>query len=141
MIGTGRTALEAMVNAGMSDPAIAASLGVSARTVLRWRIRDGLASQWQPPVPEHGTMVRYRPPYGCRCDACRRANAASQTTYRNQAQAVTRPTAIRGHRPWTPEEDAVVMGPGGNAAKALQLGRTHNAVVQRRTVLNNRSTS
>jgi hypothetical protein len=130
--------LATLVARGLSDPAIGDALGVSSRTVLRWRRREGLASQWRPPVPPHGSIVRYRPPHRCRCVPCRHANVEAMTAYRAQAQAITAPSATRGYRPWTPEEDAVVLGPGGTAAKAVQLGRTYNAVVQRQTILRKR---
>ena len=75
-------ALPALVDEGLSDTEIADVLGVSARTVLRWRSRAGLASRWTPTPPSHGTERRYR--RGCPCAPCRAANAAAVARYRRR---------------------------------------------------------
>jgi uncharacterized protein YjcR len=66
--------LRDLVAAGYSDAQIADRIGVSARSVRRWRRRDGLRSQWAPQDPQHGTRSRYNK--GCRCDPCKEANSA-----------------------------------------------------------------
>ncbi len=43
--------LTGLVSAGLADVEIAELLGVSTRTVLRWRKRAGLQSRW---TPGHG---------------------------------------------------------------------------------------
>jgi hypothetical protein len=133
-VGTGQTALAAMVDAGMSDAAIADSMGVSDRTILRWRQRDGLASQWGREAA-YGGLTRYRK--GCRCDRCAQANRDAQAEFRRHAQKVTGPRAARGGMPWTPEEDALLLSSeGGSAmAKAIQLRRTYSSVANRLNVL------
>lgn len=67
------------VDMGQSDPEIADAVGVSSRTVLRWRRKLSLASRWTPPVPEHGTPGRYK--RGCTCETCRRGHAARHAAY------------------------------------------------------------
>ena len=74
--------LPAYVRAGLSDAEIADELGVSPRTVRRWRAAAGLSSSWTPTPPQHGTPARYR--RGCRCTPCRGAQAARQGTYRRR---------------------------------------------------------
>ena len=74
------TALAELVEAGLSDAEIAEALEVSARTVLRWRKRDGLPSRWTPTPPAHGTTSRYR--RGCRCKPCSAANTTAARQYR-----------------------------------------------------------
>ena len=73
-------ALPLLVDAGLSDPQIADLVGVSSRTVLRWRKQAGLPSRWTPTPPAHGTEARYR--RGCRCRPCTAANTASAARYR-----------------------------------------------------------
>jgi hypothetical protein len=73
-------ALADLVEAGLSDVEISELLGVSSRTVLRWRKRDRLPSRWTPTPPSHGTDARYR--RGCRCKPCKAAHATGQRTYR-----------------------------------------------------------
>lgn len=71
-----------LVAEGLSDPEIAAVVGVTARTVLRWRKSAGLASRWTPITPAHGTEARYR--RGCRCKPCTAANTATCARYRKR---------------------------------------------------------
>lgn len=121
--------LQSMVAAGMSDPAIARALGVSSRTVLRRRIRLGLPSKWQPELAPHGTRAAYH--RGCRCDPCKAANAAAQREYVEQLAGRV-PTTDRARRPWTAEEDAVLLaGDGTLAQRAMRLGRTYAAAKRR----------
>lgn len=68
-----------LVDMGMSDTEIADRVGVSPRTVLRWRGKLSLPSRWTPPVPEHGTPGRYA--RGCICLECRAGNAARHLAY------------------------------------------------------------
>jgi hypothetical protein len=119
---------------GKSDAELAEVYGVTDRTILRWRQRDGLASQWGREAA-HGGLTRYRK--GCRCDRCAQANRDAQAEFRRHAQKVTGPRAARGGMPWTPEEDALLMSPeGGSAmAKAIQLRRTYSSVANRLNVL------
>lgn len=126
--------LRELVAAGMSDPAIARRLGVSSRTVLRWRQREGLSSQWQPELPAHGTVARYhatktRP--GCHCDDCRAANTAAMRQYVAQLRDRV-PATERRSTSWTPADDAVLLaGDGTLADRARQLGRTYAAAKRR----------
>ena len=71
-----------LVSAGYSDAEIADAIGVSARSVRRWRRRAGLRSQWTPTPPQHGTRARYVK--GCRCAPCTDAN----TSYHRQSRAL-----------------------------------------------------
>lgn len=74
-----------LVAMGMSDPEIADQVGVSSRTVLRWRGKLSLPSRWTPPVPEHGTPGRYK--RGCTCDECRRGHARRHALYMSRRNA------------------------------------------------------
>lgn len=119
-----------LVDAGWSDRRIADRLGVSARTVLRWRGRLGLASRWTPEVPPHGNVSRYR--RGCRCSACASANVAAAAEWRQTYQTSTRPTATRHRARWTPQEDTYLLEhPGTVAGAARALGRTYQACAER----------
>lgn len=124
-----RAALWRLASQGMSDPQIAARLGVSARTVLRWRIASGIPSQWTPPTPVCGTLAAYR--HGCRCDLCNRANAAHLRAY--VATQQSRTAGGRNWRlPWTPAEDRTALAwTGTRSDLALHLGRTYSGVTQR----------
>lgn len=68
-----------LVDMGMSDPEIADRVGVSSRTVLRWRRKLNLPSRWQPVRAPHGTDSAYHA--GCRCLDCRAAHAAYQSSW------------------------------------------------------------
>lgn len=119
------------VEQGLSDSQIAARLGVSSRTVLRWRQRLGLASTWVAHVPGHGTKSRYRGTARvrpCRCAKCRRANAQEQLRYVADAQRRTA-LATRWATPWTPEDDATLLDAslGALVDRAALLGRTYRA--------------
>lgn len=134
---TDRTGYDRLVAQGLSDPQIAARYGVSARTVLRWRIRDGLASRWQPQLAAHGT-----PACGARgCDRpeCIAAHRADATARRHAYLAdMTRQTlpAARSHQPWTlADDDELLNGPGTILERALRLGRTYRACELRLQVL------
>ena len=43
----------------VSNADVAEEYGVTARTVLRWRVRYGIPSTYTRPEPEHGTTARY----------------------------------------------------------------------------------
>lgn len=76
-------ALLEAVAAGLSTQETADRLGVSTRTVRRWRSR--LSARWTPTPPAHGTRARYRGTPtrpGCSCRACRAANAAETAQHR-----------------------------------------------------------
>lgn len=125
--------LRALVAQGLSDPAIAARLNVTARTILRRRHALGIGTQWQPPLPPHGTVTRYGKPHKCRCRACTKANTEAQRDYRATMQGVTVPTAHATQRPWTPQEDAQLMDSTlSTAALARALGRSWDATRKRR---------
>ena len=64
--------LRRLVAEGMSDAQVADAFGVSSRTVLRWRIAFGIASEWTPELAPCGTKASYA--RGCRCGDCRHAN-------------------------------------------------------------------
>ena len=114
------------VGQGLSDAQVADRFGVSGRTVLRWRIRYGIASQWTPSESPHGTTARYRA--GCRCQACRAATARARRLYVAKANRATA-AAPRWREPWTPDEDAYLMDAthGSVLERALALGRTYTA--------------
>lgn len=78
-----RALVAEMATAGFRDTEIAETIGVSAQTVLRDRKLLGLLPVW---VWRHGTHSGYR--HGCRCDECRRANAASHRAYMHRAGRV-----------------------------------------------------
>lgn len=124
-------ALLEAVEQGLSDSQIAARLGVSDRTVLRWRQRLGIASTWTAHVPDHGTMGRYKGTASvkpCRCTRCRRANSQEAAKYRSDAQRRTA-LATRWSTPWTPEDDATLLDAslGTLVERAALLGRTYVA--------------
>lgn len=127
------------VELGLSDPQIAARLGCSARTVLRWRIRLGIPPAWTYSVPAHGTISRYRGTAQvepCRCDPCRAANNRARLDYLADAQRRTI-RAPRWQAPWTPQEDAILLDAslGTVVDRANRLGRTYSAATQRLTRL------
>lgn len=132
------TRLRELVAQGLSDPAIAPQLGVSARTVLRWRHALGIGSEWVPPLPPHGTATRYQRPHRCRCVACRAANTAAMVEWREAQQRVTAPMARRSTEPWTAAEDAQLLDSDLTvAALARNLGRSYDATRKRRERLRN----
>ena len=119
-----------LVDAGWSDRRIADRLGVSSRTVLRWRGRLGLASRWTPEIPPHGNVSRYR--RDCRCSACVAANVSATAEWRRTYQTSTRPTAVRHRARWTPQDDAFLLEHTGTVAGAARaLGRTYAACNER----------
>ena len=65
---------------GLSAQETAERLGVSARTVRRWRSQYVTPSAWTPTPPAHGTRSRYQA--GCSCAPCRAANAAYTAAHR-----------------------------------------------------------
>lgn len=132
-----RSELAPLVDAGMSDQEIADRLGVSARTVLRWRKRLDLASRWTPATSPHGTLHRYRR-LGCTCTACRAANAAARAKHADRLTRATAATAYRAFEPWTPAEDAVALAHTPLDASRL-LGRSWSACCNRRTLLRRRA--
>lgn len=76
-------ALDALVEAaelGLSARETADRLGVSERTVWRWRSQTRLPWSYCPPEAPHGTRTRYR--HGCDCTPCRAANAAVTAAHR-----------------------------------------------------------
>lgn len=122
---------------GMSDPAIARELGVSARTILRDRHRLGIGSEWMPTKPPHGTTTRYGAPHGCRCRECTRANSADHRAWREAHKRVTVASDNAG-QPWTEAEDKwLTEAPPSSttAALARQLGRSYDATRKRRDKL------
>lgn len=123
--------LARLVAAGLSDREIGEALDVSARTVLRWRKRAGLPSQWERAEPRHGGQTRYRPPYRCRCAACVVGN---RDRTREEVRRANKRTALapRYGARWTPDEDRVILLTPSNVAAALALGRTYSAVRERR---------
>lgn len=132
--------LRELVAAGLSDPAIAARLGISARTVLRRRHRLGIGSAWKPPLPPHGTARRYGNPHRCRCRACREANTAEHREWAAAQQRVTRGASNAGS-PWTDAEDATIRAASpdvSTAALARELGRSYDATRKRRDRLRDR---
>lgn len=125
------------VDQGMSDAEVADRFGVSGRTVLRWRIRYGIPSQWVPLGSPHGTPARYRA--GCRCASCRAATARARRLYVARAQRTTA-AAPRWREPWTRREDAYLLDPANGSVieRALALGRTFDAATLRLRRLNGR---
>ena len=81
------------VDMGQSDSEIADAVGVSSRTVLRWRRKLSLASRWTPPVPEHGTPGRYA--RGCTCDVCRMSETRRKRAYVGTRTDTSRSTDTR----------------------------------------------
>jgi len=132
--------LRDLVMAGYSDTEIADRLGVSPRTVLRWRKRAGLPSMWAPQlVPCGTTTAGYR--RGCRCQPCRDVHAAAQARTEAVYAALTR-RAGRAYEPWSAEDDAIVQDTTLTVVqRAQRLERTYEACVQRLTVLRRRPTA
>lgn len=60
-----------LARAGKTDGEIASELGVSSRTVLRWRKAAGVPAGWTPPEATHGKKATYN--RGCRCAPCTEA--------------------------------------------------------------------
>lgn len=126
--------LRALVEQGLSDPAIGQATGLSGRTIMRHRHRLGIGTQWAPPLPPHGTARRYGNPHKCRCRACCEANTDAQRDWRQAQQRVTRAAANYG-RAWTPAEDAALRDAPAElttAALARALGRSYDATRKRR---------
>ena len=121
---------------GYSDPEIGAQLGVSARTVLRWRQDAGIESMWVATRKEtqHGTESGYRT-HGCRCLPCRTANSRATAERQDAYQRETSRTATRHLEPWSPADDAVLLTRSAYDA-ALVLQRTYYSVRNRRQHLN-----
>lgn len=130
-----RQYLERDVAAGLSDPAIADKLHVSARTVLRWRIRLGLESRWTPPRAQHGTVSRYDT---CKCPLCRKANSEATRVYMAAANR-RHPTPNAGN-PWSAQDEAVVVDDtlGPISVRARRLGRTYGACLERIRLIRSR---
>lgn len=124
-----RSQLQQLVNAGLSDQEVADKLGVSSRTILRWRKRYRIRSQWTPPVPEHGTAGRYG--RGCSCTECLNYNSVYQLAYERRRNLESIPTAHRQYEPWTAAEDATVLAHTPAEAAPL-LGRSWHACRVRR---------
>lgn len=129
-----RPQLVRLVQAGYSDAEIAEKVGVSDRTVLRWRKKYGLASQWVPATLPCGTLANYR--RGCRCEDCRAANAESISVYQAAFQARTR-LAPRQTTFWTQGEDSYLLDPanGTIVERARVLGRTYYGARERLRLL------
>lgn len=124
--------LRRLAGDGLSDPAIAAVLGRSARTILRWRQRWGIPSSWAPARAECGTESAYAA--GCHCPACRAANVEATRRRRAACNALT--PNVRAGAPWTPQDDAYLLrGPGTLLARARALGRTYVACEARLVIL------
>lgn len=124
--------LRSLVEQGLSDAAIASRMGVTSRTVLRWRTAHGIASQWQPERAPHGTIACYQ--RGCRRPECKAANADEQRLWRAAMSRVDTPH--NEHAPWTPEDDQVLLhGDGTVASRARRLGRSYVAASLRLTKL------
>lgn len=138
LLPTYRPFLERDVAAGLSDPAIAAKLGVSERTVLRWRIRAGLPSQWKPAVPAHGTVTRYASPHRCRCPLCREANRVAHDEYMRSANR--RHATPNAGAAWTAQDEAVLLDDtrGPLSVRARELGRTYGACLERLRLIRSR---
>ena len=115
---------------GVCDPDIAAAIGITPRSVLRWRTNAGIPSTWTPPPPPHGRPGRYA--RGCHCRTCQRAHAARQALWRAAQQSRSR-RAPRWGMPWTPDEDAQLLALGVTAGPTL--GRTFSACANRLTHL------
>lgn len=129
-----RERLEALVARGLSDAQIARLERVDPRTVLRWRGRLGIASQWRTERrARHGTTTRYAD--GCHCRDCRAANAAAQLRHKRRQNARTAHAPSYG-LPWSAEADnELLRGTGTVLDRALRLGRTYSACTQRLEVL------
>lgn len=120
-----------LVELGLSDPEVARRLGVSARTVLRWRKSLELPSQWQPERPPHGTTSRYRTCELGPCAECRAANVRAHTDYVRARNAAT--PAPNAGKPWTADELELLRDDtaGSVAVRAMRLGRSYGACLQR----------
>lgn len=55
--------------------------------------------------------------------------------YQEEQQQKTRLTAVRKSRPWTQEDDRVLITGGASTALALKLGRTYGGVIARKHTL------
>lgn len=120
--------LRELAAAGLSDAAIADRVGKSSRTVLRWRVRHGIASSWAPELAPCGTESAYH--RGCRCAPCRAANSGATRRRRQLGNRLT--PAPRSGEPWTPAEDLeLVEGTGTLLERARRLGRSYVAAEQR----------
>lgn len=125
--------LRELAGQGLSDPAIAKRMNVSARTILRRRHRLGIGSEWKPPLPPHGTARRYGAPHGCRCRQCNEANTQQAREWRAAQQRATEAHAVRVGEPWTADEDRQLLAADATtAALARKLGRSYDATRKRR---------
>lgn len=127
MVKALRDRLVELAAQGLSDAQIGARVGIHARTVLRYRRRWSIASNWQPSAPAHGTNACYAA--GCDRTECRAAGAAYQREHRTRTQYLSR-DAPRYGLPWTPDEDAALQELGAVTA-SRSLARTY-AGCQRR---------
>lgn len=116
------------VQQGRTDRDIARQLGVSDRTILRWRQAAGIPTAWTgtPLTADHGTPGRHA--RGCRCDVCRLAHNARMRDYMLSMRALT-PPGPRHRQPWTDEDDAILTDTtrGSITDRALILGRSYAA--------------
>lgn len=128
--------LRQLVAAGYSDADVAARLGVSSRTVLRWRAAAGIASQWRPEPAKHGT--RSCAANGCQRPECLAAAARAVREYLRRKNAET--PAARRYEPWTPADDELLLDDtrGTVLDRALLLQRSYGACLQRRRILTRR---
>lgn len=75
-----KTVLQLLVDEKLSDVEISNALGVSSRSVQRWRSQYDLPSKWEPKRAPHGTAARYQNGR-CRCEPCTKANTEQCRKY------------------------------------------------------------
>lgn len=142
-------------SAGWTMNEISAEINISLpviRRALRSKGIDTSAHMTRDRSRDHGSWRAYED--GCRCEECLRGHA---TRMQRQFEAVNASVparvpknrdharqeasqvhAIHRGEPWTPEEVLACVKPDGPLAQvALDLGRSYNAVLSTRAILNN----
>lgn len=96
-----RDSMVLLVRSGHSLEHVAEWFGITTTQARNALYRAGIRLGRRPRTPRHGTATEYKA-YGCRCEACRAANAAQVRAWMNgpgKAVTVQRARAYRRARP------------------------------------------